>query len=805
MLYDVPTQMTIKKNSLAKDEVLNDYRVACLSREVSLQGRKEVFMGKAKFGIFGDGKELAQIAMARAFQPGDWRSGYYRDQTLMFAMEELTPREFFAQLYAHTDIEAEPASGGRMMNCHFGSRLLDENGEWVKQTDKKLTGSDVSSTGGQMARVIGLGYASKYYRENPDVADMTDFSVNGDEVVFSTIGNASTSEGVFLETVNAAGVMGLPVVMSVWDDGYGISVPNSYHTVKESISEALKGFGKEGDSNGVKIFVVKGWDYEALCETYAEAADWARKYHVPSLVHVIEMTQPQGHSSSGSHERYKSEERLTWEDEYDCVAKLKEYILDRNLADEATLETIEKEAKVSVRNQKNSAWKAYRESVDADKNQGLALVKALAQASKLQPDLVSLISEFEKSPTPIKSDVVRMAKKALRLTRTEKTEQRESLRAWLSSAMEKYEREYSSHLHSESDFSALKVEEVKPIFDEDAPLVDGFSVINTCFDKAFEREPRLFAFGEDVGKIGDVNQGMAGLQEKYGELRVHDTSIREMTIIGEGTGAALRGLRPIAEVQYLDYLVYALNTLTDDVACTHYRTRGGQKVPLIVRTRGHRLEGVWHSGSPMSMILGSLRGMHVLVPRNLTQASGFYNTLLKGDDPALVIECLNAYRQKEKMPVNLGEFTLPLGVPEVLREGADITTVTYGAMCRIVMESARQLAEVGISCEVIDVQSLLPFDVHHSIVESIKKTNRVIFADEDVPGGASAFMMQQVVDGQGAYAYLDSKPVCISAKAHRPAYSSDGDYFSKPNSEDVFDVAYEMMRETDPNRFAELY
>ncbi|MCG8475882.1 MAG: thiamine pyrophosphate-dependent enzyme [Cytophagales bacterium] len=805
MITDVPNLKNTESLELTREEILKDFRLACESRETSLQGRKEVFMGKAKFGIFGDGKELAQIAMAKVFEKGDWRSGYYRDQTFMFASEQTTVQEFFAQLYAHTDTEAEPASGGRMMNGHYGTRLLDDKGKWLSQTDKKITSSDVSSTGGQMARIIGLGFASKMYRENPQLKDAANFSVNGNEVAFATIGNASTSEGIFLEAINAMGVMQIPIIASVWDDRFGISVGAEHHTIKESISEALKGMQREEGTNGVEIFVVKGWDYPALVETYRKAKALAKEHHIPSLVHVVEMTQPQGHSTSGSHERYKTKERLAWEDEFDCIRQMRLWILENNLASEEELDNIQKEAAKFAKEQKNAAWKAYQSSIQKDLNEALSLLKKLAQVGEKQPAVTELISTLEKTHNPIKKNIVIAVKKALRVTKGEKTPERQQLKGWLDQAMAKYKEQYNSHLTSESDESPLKVPYVAPRYSEDASLVGGYEIINACFDKIFERDPRAFAFGEDVGKIGDVNQGMAGLQDKYGELRIHDTSIREMTIIGEGTGAALRGLRPIAEVQYLDYLVYALNTLTDDVACLHYRTKGGQKAPVIIRTRGHRLEGVWHSGSPISMLLGSLRGMHVLVPRNLTQAAGFYNTLLKGDDPALVIECLNAYRLKEKMPENLGEFTLPLGLPEILKEGSDLTIVTYGAMCRIVMDAAQQLEEFGISVEVIDVQSLLPFDRNHMIVESIKKTNRVIFADEDAPGGASAYMMQQVVDGQEAYRYLDAKPVCISSQAHRPAYSTDGDYFSKPSAETVFDKVYEIMNEADPKKYPDLY
>lgn len=790
---------------ISLEEVLQDYRVACESRQASLLGRKEVFMGKAKFGIFGDGKEVAQIAMAKAFRNGDWRSGYYRDQTFMLAIGGVTLQQYFAQLYAHTDVEAEPASGGRLMNGHFANRLLDEKGNWKPQTEMKNSCGDISPTAGQMPRLLGLAWASKLYRENPLLRDRKDFSNNGNEVAFGTIGNASTSEGMFLETVNAGGVLQVPMVISVWDDGYGISVPNEYHTTKSDISKVLIGFQRNEDGEGYEIFRVNGWDYKGLCETYQKAAKIAREEHVPSLIHVLEMTQPQGHSTSGSHERYKSKERLAWEEEYDCIKKMREWILENELTDADTLNKIEEEAKIKVRNAKNEAWKAFTANISKDFKVALGFLGELAEVSQYKAVILDLKDELEKTLNPIRMDTVRVVKKALRVVRYESNDVKSRLIQWLRDIQEENKRRYSSFLYSESEFSALKVKEVKPVYDENSRIVDAREVLQACFDAALERDPTVLAFGEDVGKIGDVNQGFAGLQEKYGEMRVGDTGIREMTIIGQGIGTALRGLRPIAEIQYLDYLVYAINTLTDDLASLHYRTAGGQKAPLIVRTRGHRLEGVWHSGSPMSMILGSLRGMYLLVPRNMTQAAGFYNTLLRSDDTAILIECLNGYRLKERLPSNIGEFTVPLGVPEILKEGSDITIVTYGAMCKIVVEAAEQLENDGISCEVIDVQTLLPFDIHHLIVESVKKTNRVIFADEDVPGGASAYMMQQVLEKQGGYYYLDSQPVTISAKDHRPAYSSDGDYFSKPNVEDVIDTAYTIMHEADPARYPSLY
>lgn len=790
---------------ISTEEIIEDYRLACESREASLLGRKEVFMGKAKFGIFGDGKELAQIAMARVFEVGDFRAGYYRDQTFMLAIGELTLQQFFAQLYAHTDIEAEPASAGRLMNGHFGTRMLDENGMLKKLAQEKNATSDTSPTAAQMPKLVGLAYASKLFRQNPDLHQFTDLSNKGNEVAFGTIGNASTSEGLFLEAINAAGVLQIPMVISIWDDGYGISVPNEYHTTKGEISKALKGFQRDEDGEGFEIIRVNGWDYEGLRKAYKKAAEISRKEHVPVLIHVLEMTQPQGHSTSGSHERYKSKERLQWEAEYDCNKKMREWILANDLASEETLKQIEKDAKEAAKKAKERAWKAFVQSMKEDYEQALEGIKKAAMVSPQRKKLMEIHDDLKNALNPIRLDAVRAVKKALRLMRGESHDAKEALLQWHEKAKVENEERYSSHLYSESPVAAIKIEEVKPEYKGAEHFVDGREVLQACFDAALKRDPKVFAFGEDVGKIGDVNQAFAGLQQKYGELRVTDTGIREVTIIGQGVGTALRGLRPIAEIQYLDYLVYALQTLTDDLACLQYRTKGGQKAPVIIRTRGHRLEGVWHSGSPMGMILHSLRGIYLLVPRNMVQAAGMYNTMLKSDDTAIIVESLNGYRLKERIPSNVGEFTVPLGVPEILRSGDDVTVVTYGSMCRIVMEAAEELSKVGISCEVIDVQTLLPFDIHHSIVESIKKTNRAVFADEDVPGGASAYMMQQVIEGQGAYFYLDSQPITISAKAHRPAYGSDGDYFSKPNVEEVFDTIYALMSESDPKSFPAIY
>ncbi|MBL3655621.1 alpha-ketoacid dehydrogenase subunit alpha/beta [Fulvivirga sediminis] len=799
------TTNIIKESTKKKTEILADYRLACESREASLLGRKEVFMGKAKFGIFGDGKEVAQIAMAKAFEKGDFRSGYYRDQTFMLAIGELTLEQYFAQLYAHTDVEADPASAGRLMNGHFATRMLDENGELKALSKHKNSSADISPTAAQMPRLVGLAFASKLFRENDQLHQFEDLSVKGNEVAFGTIGNASTSEGIFYESINAAGVLQIPMLVAVWDDEYGISVPQEYHTTKGSISEALKGFQRDAESNGYEIFVTRGWDYEDLMETFKKAAEISREDHVPTLVHVKEVTQPQGHSTSGSHERYKSKERLEWEREHDCLVKMREWVIATGLATAEELDEIEKEAKQFAKNAKNAAWKAFNASIKQDEKEALELLSQAVHESAYKEGLQNIRNNLKNALNPVRLDSVKAVKKALRVIRKENIPARKNLQEWVKRVTKHNFDNYSSHLHSQSAQAALRVKEIKPEYTDDSALVDGREVLQSCFDHALARDPKVLAFGEDVGKIGDVNQAFAGLQEKYGELRVGDTGIRETTIIGQGIGAALRGLRPIAEIQYLDYLLYAIQTLSDDLATLQYRTRGGQKAPLIVRTRGHRLEGVWHAGSPMGMILHSLRGMYVLVPRNMTQAAGFYNTLLQSDDTAIIIECLNGYRLKERIPENIGEFTVPLGQPEVLREGEDITIVTYGSMCRIVMEAAEQLKEYDISCEVVDVQTLLPFDINHSIVESLKKTNRVIFADEDVPGGASAFMMQKVLEEQNGYAYLDSKPVTITSKEHRPAYASDGDYFSKPNTEEVFDRAYEIMAEVNPQKYPDLY
>lgn len=792
------------KLKIDKQEILKDYQVACESRQASLMGRKEVFMGKAKFGIFGDGKELAQIAMAKAFKNGDFRSGYYRDQTFMFAIGELTIQQYFAQLYAHTDVTADPASAGRLMNGHFATRMLDEAGQYTDLTKSKNSSSDVSPTAAQMPRLLGLAFASKLFRSNKALnkKEFQKYSINGNEVAFGTIGNASTSEGMFYETINAAGVLQVPMLVSVWDDHYGISVPQEFHTTKGSISEVLAGFQRTKAKKGYEMYTVKGWDYEALIDTYQKAAKISREEHVPSLVHVTELTQPQGHSTSGSHERYKSKERLKWEADHDCLLKFKTYILDKKIATEKELESIEEEARKYAKEAKEAAWKAFIVDIKNEQKEAIHLLTKLADTNE---GINQIIQDLKSVMNPLRLDAIKAVKKSLRLVVGQNSEAKTKLVNWLNAIDEQNEERFSSHLYSQSDNSPLSVEVIKAEYETDAKKVDGREVLQACFEAALTRDPKIIAFGEDVGKIGDVNQAFAGLQEKFGDNRVMDTGIRECTILGQGIGAALRGLRPIAEIQYLDYLLYGIQILSDDLACLQFRTKGGQKAPLIIRTRGHRLEGVWHSGSPMGMILHSIRGIHVLVPRNMTQAAGFYNTMLQSDDPALIIECLNGYRLKESMPKNIGEFTVPLGQPEVIREGSDISIVTYGSMCRVVVDAAEQLHELGISCEVIDVQSLLPFDLDHQIVESIKKTNRVVFADEDVPGGASAYMMQKVIEEQDAFRYLDAQPVTISAKAHRPAYGSDGDYFSKPNIETIIEKIYAIMHESNPAKYDELY
>ncbi len=794
---------TLPENSLfTVEKVLTDYRLACESRAVSLLGRKDAMGGRAKFGIFGDGKEVAQLALAGAFRRGDFRSGYYRDQTIEAALGNLSWQQFFAQLYAHPDLAHEPHTGGRSMNGHYATRWLDAEGHWLDQTKLYNSVCDISPTAGQIPRSLGLAYASKLYRHNKDIQYLDAFSHQGNEIVFATIGDASTSQGMFWETMNAAGVLQVPLLMSIWDDGYGISVPVEYQTTKASISKALAGLQRNAREDGIEIMTVNGWDYPALVETYQKAADLCRHEQVPVLVHVEELTQPQGHSTSGSHERYKPEARLTWETEHDCNLHFREWILENGYATVEELEKIETDAKETARVARDRAWKAYRKSIETDLKAAQHLLETATRESSHHTDeLKNSIAALHKAQYPIRRDIMGAVRKALRALRNEFIPSRPLLKEWLQKEQKLNESRYNAHLYSESDESPLRVPSIAATYTDDSPLVDGREVIRSYFDILFERDPRVLALGEDVGRIGDVNQGMAGLQEKYGEIRITDTGIRETTIMGQGIGLSMRGLRPIVEIQYFDYVFYCLATLTDDLATLRYRTAGGQKAPVIIRTRGHRLEGIWHSGSPMGAMLGSLRGLHIAVPRNFTQAAGLYNTLMQGDDPALVVEPLNAYRLKEKLPNNLGDYNVPLGQPEVIREGNDLTIVTYGSMCRIVLDAATQLSEVGIEVEVIDVQTLLPFDLDHSIVKSIQKTNRVIFADEDYPGGASAFMMQQVLEKQNAYRWLDSAPLTIAAQAHRASYSSDGDYFSKPNAENVFEAAYTLLHEAEPQRF----
>jgi len=792
-----------------RQEVIADYRLARISRELSLLGRREVLTGKAKFGIFGDGKELPQIALAKQFENGDFRSGYYRDQTLMMAIGQMTPTNFFAGLYADTNQENEPFSAGRQMGGHFSTQSLNSDGSWKRLTEQKNSSADISPTAGQMPRLLGLALASKKFRENDNLNEFTEFSIKGNEVAFGTIGDASTSEGLFFETMNAAGVLQVPMVMSVWDDGHGISVPKRYQTTKENISELLAGFEETKDKAGFKIMKVKGWDYPGLCRTYQEAVAHARENHTPVLVHVEEVTQPQGHSTSGSHERYKSKERLEWEVEYDGVNQFRTWILDykkeykKEIATQDELDEIDKEAKKIARDAKKEAWSNFLTPYQEEQKTVVALIQSIAADSKSKVFVEKIANELAAITEPGRKEIVSAAKKTIRLTRTESCDHKQQLKNWVAKSDIENADRYNSYLLPTNEKSALNIEPVAPTF-EGENLVDGRLILRENFDVQFSNNPLIFTFGEDTGKIGGVNQSMEGMQEKFGESRVSDTGIREATIIGQGIGMAMRGLRPIAEIQYLDYLLYGIQILSDDLATLHYRTKGTQKAPLIVRTRGHRLEGVWHSGSPMGMIINSLRGMHVCVPRNMMIAAGFYNTLLESDDPALVIECLNGYRSKENMPTNLGEYKIPLGIPEITREGSDITLVSYGSTFNICTEVAKQLAEVDISVELIDVQTLLPFDVNHAIVESIKKTNRVIFVDEDVPGGATAYMLDKVMVEQEAYKYLDSKPVTLASKAHRPAYGSDGDYFSKPNMETIFEAVYEMMHEANPAKYIEM-
>ena len=784
-----------------KKIVLNDFRLVNESRQASLLGRKEVLTGKAKFGIFGDGKEVAQIAMSKVFMNGDFRSGYYRDQTFMFAIGALTLQEWFAGLYGHTDIVQEPMSGGRQMGGHFATHSLNADGSFKSLVDQKNSSSDISPTGGQMPRLLGLAYASHFYRINKDlqVPPFIAFSNKGNEVAFGTIGDASTSEGLFWETINAAGVLQVPMLVSVWDDGHGISVPKKYQTTKESISDVLKGFQRDADRKGYEIVKTKGWDYAHLCETYEKAVKVCREEHVPVLVHVEEVTQPQGHSTSGSHERYKSKERLQWETDFDCIKKMREWILNNALANEEELAKIEETSKESVKTAKTMAWQEYLAPIKKEVDQVCALFEEIDG-----DEVMALKKELQGIKEPNRRDIHAAAKQVLRLTVNTPSTARHQLSDWIRTSRQENEERYSSHLYSQSAKRIGNIEPVGVIYGEDKQL-DGREILRENFDAILKKYPEVMIFGEDSGKIGGVNQGLEGLQAKYGEYRVFDTGIREATIMGQAIGLAMRGLRPIAEIQYLDYLLYALQLMSDDLATVQWRTKGKQKAPVLIRTRGHRLEGVWHSGSPMGMILHACRGINVCVPRNMTVASGFYNTLLEADEPALIVEPLNAYRLKEKQPSNFGEYKVALGMPEVLVNGSDVTLVTYGSSVRVALDATKQLEKVGISVEVIDLQTLIPFDIRHSLVDSVKKTNRLVVFDEDVPGGASAYILQKIVEDQGAYKFLDSAPITLTSKEHRPAYGSDGDYFSKPSSDDVFDAIYNLMLEVNPSRFPSMY
>ena len=786
-----------------KKEVLNDYKIAVTSRETSYLGRREVLTGKAKFGIFGDGKELPQIAMAKAFQNGDFRSGYYRDQTFMMAIEELTPQKLFAGLYAHTDIEAEPMSAGRQMGGHFNTISMNEDGSWRNLTQQKNSSSDVSCTAAQMPRLLGLAHASKLYR-NVDKFKDNHFSIDGNEVAWGTIGNASTSEGLFFETLNAAGVLQVPMVISVWDDGYGISVENKHQTIKESISDALSGFARDESSKGFEILTVNGWDYPNLVNTYQYAGEFARKNHIPVLIHVKELTQPLGHSTSGSHERYKSNERLEWEKEFDCNSMMRKWIIENGIANEEELLALENEIRKDIKLAKQNAWKLSQKPIIDERISAIEAVKSVVKTSNNQSEIVERMNTLLTIKEPSRMDILVSMRKVLRLMVADRSQNTQAIQDWISSYIEEIQPKFSSLLYNEFKTNTANTPSIKPEYNASSSMVDGRVLLRDNFDALLNKHAKLLIFGEDTGKIGDVNQGLENLQAKHGEERVSDRGIREASIIGEGIGMALRGLRPIAEIQYLDYMLYALQILSDDLASLHYRTYGKQLAPLIIRTRGHRLEGIWHSGSPMGGLISLLRGIHILVPRNMTQAAGFYNILLKSQEPAMVIESLNGYRLKEKMPSNLGEFTVPLGLVELLSEGNDITIVSYGSTLRLVEEAAKELKLLNIQAEVIDIQSLLPFDLNHDIVKSVQKTNRLLIVDEDVPGGASAFILSEVLEKQGGYQYLDSAPKTLTAKEHRPAYGSDGDYFSKPSVDDIIESAYAILHESDPKAYPKL-
>ncbi|MBN8573528.1 MAG: transketolase [Candidatus Kapabacteria bacterium] len=813
--------MTVSKNSTSnsvsstnkqaalpnwnKEEVLFDYRIGIRSRQASLLGRREVLSGKAKFGIFGDGKEVAQLAMARSFAKGDFRSGYYRDQTFMFALGISDVQKFYAQLYAHTDVDAEPSSAGRSMNGHFGTRFLHEDGTWKEQSAMYNSSADVSPTGSQMPRLVGLAYASRLYRNVEVLQSQSQFSTNGNEIAWGTIGNASSAEGMFWESVNAIGVLKSPAIISIWDDGYGISVPNDIQLTKGNIGEILRGFEEKDKRGGYIMRVVKGWDYPTLVQTYAEVADQVRKEHKPAIIHVIEVTQPQGHSTSGSHERYKSKERLQWEQDFDCLTRMKQWIIDQNLATAEELDSIEKEEIEHVRLAKQTAWDAYMNPIKEEIQSALGLLTHFAQQQQYSQSLLPIVQELQNIREPFRRDIFAAISKALIILRNDSSQEKQQLLAWKNAEYAKNKERYGSHLYSQSEQAISRQTFTAPQYSENSPSVNGSEIINACFDAMLASMPQTLIFGEDVGQLGDVNQGCAGLQEKYGALRVSDTGIREVTILGQAIGLAMRGLRPIAEIQYLDYLLYALQLMSDDLATVQWRTKGGQKAPVIVRTRGHRLEGVWHSGSPMAGIINLVRGMHVCVPRNMTQAAGMYNSLLQSDEPAIVVEVLNGYRLKERLPDNITSMTVPLGVPEILKSGTDITAVTYGATCRPVMDAARSLEELGISVEVIDVQTLLPFDTTGIIVQSLQKTNRIIFIDEDVPGGTTAFMMRQVIECQNGFKWLDSTPATLTAQEHRPAYGTDGNFWSKPEAEHIIEAMYSIMNEANPQQYPPIF
>jgi pyruvate/2-oxoglutarate/acetoin dehydrogenase E1 component/TPP-dependent pyruvate/acetoin dehydrogenase alpha subunit len=799
-----------------KKEVLNDFKIAIISRECSLLGRREVLTGKAKFGIFGAGKEIPQLAMAKAFKKGDWRSGYYRDQTFMMAIGEFNPQHFFASLYAHPDIKADSYSAGRQMNGHFATHSLNENGTWKNLSEQYNVSSDISPTAGQMPRLLGLAEASKKYRNVDELKSFDKFSDNGNEVAWGTIGNASTSEGLFFETINAAGVLQVPMVISIWDDEYGISVHSKYQTTKENISEILKGFQRDDNANGYEIFVVEGWNYSQLVDVYNKAAKIAREEHVPVMIHVKELTQPLGHSTSGSHERYKNKERLNWEKEHDCIAKMREWILNFELEDqdgeilkfvenEEEILLLEKEAKKEVSLAKRTAWNAFIQPMIDERKELLELLKKTAERSENKIIIEKLKRELAAIEEPIRKNILNIARKSIIYLRDEEFKEKEILQEWIKNYQAVQQPKYSSHLYNELDSKATNIKEIEPVYDDEAETTDARIILRDNFDALLNNHSEILIFGEDSGRIGDVNQGLEGLQEKHGVNRVYDTGIREATIIGQGIGMAMRGLRPIAEIQYLDYLFYATQVLSDDLATLRYRSFGKQKAPLIVRTRGHRLEGIWHSGSQMGSLLNLFRGIYILVPRNMTKAAGFYNTLLKSDEPAIVIENLNGYRLKERIPKNLGEFTTPIGIVETIKEGEDITLVSYGSTLKLVEEASKDLSQIGIDAEIIDAQCLLPFDSNHEVLASVQKTNRLVIIDEDIPGGATAYLLNEIINKQDAYHYLDSKPLTITAKSHRPAYGTDGDYFSKPSVNDIFEGVYKVMNEADPIKFKSLY